>query len=441
LITEKSSSYLLEHSTKRPKLTSQPSDQDLGITLEFAPSHSSPLPVSSSSDNEIESIEKASISRSCDAKSSTEALQMIASSSPPESMETSPLSASPKKTDKFSFDTHDPRESSKLNEVLSKQLGLGVKASQLMRNLNIKEAQCKYWFYEGQWFCRIEYILRGQAFFATSQPDIRNKLLALKYALEKFSGILHTYSKEMKRNDFRNLPFQPPNAKAESLKMRDIQIRIAAIQNTPPAASISTAVSAPLPASPINHTISTAADPRKVDKITSPLSRKPILPRNSQDYMMANLPDLTVSSLKKWLQDPRNFDRLNQIQIENQELVRLRINPARDPVLDVNAEALENSSRVLLDDLYAYNGSELGSQMLVYRNCLPISSCKDELLNQIGGNQVVIISGETGMGKSTQVPNYILEQMTINGFGSQCNVIVVVSTVWCGIGLAKRGTR
>lgn len=431
-------SNLLEHSTKRPKLASKPSDQDLGITLEFAPSQASSSPMSSSMDDKMKINEKTATADSFtfDAETSTESHHVVINSSPPESMDNSPLSASPKKVDKFSLDTHAPQESSKLNDVLLKQPGLGVKANLLMRNLNTENALCKYWFYEGQWFCRIECKIKGQAFLVTSEPDIRKKLLALKCALEKFTGLLQNYSNETKRNDVPNQLF-PSSTKMASLNMQDIQRNPPAL-NAPPTASISTVVSNPLLASPMKPANSVAAEPMKVDKITIPLSRKPILPPSGLDYMMANLPDLTVSSLKKWIQDPRNFGRLNQIRIENQELIRLRTSPTHDPVLVVNAEVLENSSRMLLDDLYAYNASDIGSQMLVYRNCLPISSCKDELLNQIGGNQVVIISGETGMGKSTQVPNYILEQMTINGFGSQCNVIIVVSTVWCGIGLAKR---
>lgn len=40
---------------------------------------------------------------------------------------------------------------------------------------------------------------------------------------------------------------------------------------------------------------------------------------------------------------------------------------------------------------------------------LPIHKYREQLLDLIFDNQVVVISGETGCGKSTQIPQYILE--------------------------------
>lgn len=46
------------------------------------------------------------------------------------------------------------------------------------------------------------------------------------------------------------------------------------------------------------------------------------------------------------------------------------------------------------------------------REGLPIFCYRDEILATINSNQVVVISGETGSGKSTQLPQYIMEQCT-----------------------------
>jgi hypothetical protein len=41
----------------------------------------------------------------------------------------------------------------------------------------------------------------------------------------------------------------------------------------------------------------------------------------------------------------------------------------------------------------------------------------------IAANQVTVISGETGCGKTTQVPQYILDEFIAKGRGSQCHII------------------
>jgi len=55
---------------------------------------------------------------------------------------------------------------------------------------------------------------------------------------------------------------------------------------------------------------------------------------------------------------------------------------------------------------------------------LPIHKYREELLDLIFDNQVVVISGETGCGKSTQIPQYILEDMIRGNCGADCSIIV-----------------
>ena len=45
---------------------------------------------------------------------------------------------------------------------------------------------------------------------------------------------------------------------------------------------------------------------------------------------------------------------------------------------------------------------------LIYNDALPIFSKKDEIINSISKNRVVIISGETGSGKTTQIPKFCI---------------------------------
>ena len=61
--------------------------------------------------------------------------------------------------------------------------------------------------------------------------------------------------------------------------------------------------------------------------------------------------------------------------------------------------------------------------MIAFREKLPAYSKREELLRQIEENQVLVISGETGCGKTTQVPQFILEDAIGKNKGFHCNII------------------
>lgn len=64
-----------------------------------------------------------------------------------------------------------------------------------------------------------------------------------------------------------------------------------------------------------------------------------------------------------------------------------------------------------------------GKKMLDVRKSLPAFKEKGMLLQAIARNQVIVISGETGCGKTTQLPQYILESEIESGRGAFCSII------------------
>lgn len=64
-------------------------------------------------------------------------------------------------------------------------------------------------------------------------------------------------------------------------------------------------------------------------------------------------------------------------------------------------------------------------QMLRNRRNLPAWHLMKEILSKISGNQVVVISGETGCGKSTQVPQFILDNWLANYANERQHVEIV----------------
>ena len=57
------------------------------------------------------------------------------------------------------------------------------------------------------------------------------------------------------------------------------------------------------------------------------------------------------------------------------------------------------------------------------RNALPIASLRGELLATLEQSPVVVVSGGTGSGKTTQIPQYILDEAIESGRGCDVNVI------------------
>ncbi|CAA3002301.1 D -box ATP-dependent RNA helicase D 1 isoform X1 [Olea europaea subsp. europaea] len=62
-------------------------------------------------------------------------------------------------------------------------------------------------------------------------------------------------------------------------------------------------------------------------------------------------------------------------------------------------------------------------KMLVFREKLPAFKVKSEFLKAVAANQVLVVSGETGCGKTTQLPQFILEEEISSLRGANCSII------------------
>ncbi|ORZ13412.1 P-loop containing nucleoside triphosphate hydrolase protein [Lobosporangium transversale] len=72
------------------------------------------------------------------------------------------------------------------------------------------------------------------------------------------------------------------------------------------------------------------------------------------------------------------------------------------------------------------------------RKELPIYKFRDQLLTTLENHQVLIVSGETGCGKSTQVPQYLVEYMLESGLGDQCDIVCTQPRRISAISIANR---
>ncbi|GBG62911.1 hypothetical protein CBR_g34283 [Chara braunii] len=105
---------------------------------------------------------------------------------------------------------------------------------------------------------------------------------------------------------------------------------------------------------------------------------------------------------------------------------------------EMEAERLKAQSRRLKEKRRLVLNSVKYQAMHEVRLSLPILAVKDEMLHALHEWGVVVISGETGSGKTTQVPQYILDDMLEREEGAICNIICTQPRRIAAVSVAER---
>ncbi|KAI2667144.1 ATP-dependent RNA helicase DHX30 [Labeo rohita] len=69
---------------------------------------------------------------------------------------------------------------------------------------------------------------------------------------------------------------------------------------------------------------------------------------------------------------------------------------------------------------------------------LPVDSYKGSVLDAVRSSQVVVIAGETGCGKTTRIPRFLLEGQVRRGEGANCNILVTQPRRISAVSVAHR---
>uniref|UniRef100_A0A2P2KUU9 RNA helicase n=5 Tax=Rhizophora mucronata TaxID=61149 RepID=A0A2P2KUU9_RHIMU len=159
-------------------------------------------------------------------------------------------------------------------------------------------------------------------------------------------------------------------------------------------------------------------------------------------------PDLDDKRPQREVVIPRSLQRrvegLLQEYLDRMQLKSGRVcdgaNIANKSIGEVENDALDENPDSFLDESVmekvlqrrslrmrnmqrAWQESPEGNKMMGFRKSLPAFKEKEKLLQAIARNQVTVISGETGCGKTTQLPQYILESEIESGRGAFCSII------------------
>uniref|UniRef100_A0A3Q1FLL2 ATP-dependent DNA/RNA helicase DHX36 n=1 Tax=Acanthochromis polyacanthus TaxID=80966 RepID=A0A3Q1FLL2_9TELE len=89
-------------------------------------------------------------------------------------------------------------------------------------------------------------------------------------------------------------------------------------------------------------------------------------------------------------------------------------------------------------DLQSKSSDTKYREMLKFREKLPSYGKKEELVELISSNRVLVVSGETGCGKTTQVTQFILDDYINRGMGSLCRVVCTQPRRISAISVAER---
>ncbi|KAF1792621.1 P-loop containing nucleoside triphosphate hydrolase [Phytophthora cactorum] len=111
----------------------------------------------------------------------------------------------------------------------------------------------------------------------------------------------------------------------------------------------------------------------------------------------------------------------------------------------IDVEAQRRMSEKLLQLRKAKDSQQNFQQMLSARAKLPAGKEETQVIKCVQNNQVVLICGATGCGKTTQIPQFILDEYVNRGAGGECNIICTQPRRIAAIGVAlvlhKSGIR
>nr|CAH7743708.1 unnamed protein product [Callosobruchus chinensis] len=163
------------------------------------------------------------------------------------------------------------------------------------------------------------------------------------------------------------------------------------------------------------------------------------------------LTDSKKYQLKELLKEDTCFgylatDDSSYAHVEDSQFKRTFLSTIRGNILD----KIECSSSVMtttrddsrdnhfFNELNAKKDSARYRKMLENRERLPSYSKRMEILRLIEENQVILISGETGCGKTTQVAQFILDDYIEKKKGSVCKIICTQPRRISAIAVAER---
>jgi small subunit ribosomal protein S24e len=150
--------------------------------------------------------------------------------------------------------------------------------------------------------------------------------------------------------------------------------------------------------------------------------------------------DIRGSTL--YAKSPTSQPPANVADEEKQNANRSGIYRPPRPDLDAPTERYhESKSTRMREAREAYESDPRMQQMRQARRSLPVFTRAEDLLRQIERHDVTVCMAATGSGKTTQVPQLILDQMIAHDRGSRCNIVCTQPRRIAAISVAERVSK
>lgn len=167
---------------------------------------------------------------------------------------------------------------------------------------------------------------------------------------------------------------------------------------------------------------------------------KPVLYTNEDiGHYLETQNIVNVSVTPEWKQEMRSL--IEDYNDRIKPVIKTQPNP---PIAQVKEEQEEK------EEIFSEEKDNLSEIMAnqrnnILKNCvkreiedLSINRYRQEILNSLANNQVTVIKGDTGCGKSTQVPQFIIDDYVAQGKGHECNIVVAEPRRISAVSLAHR---
>ncbi|CAM9374539.1 unnamed protein product, partial [Pylaiella littoralis] len=98
----------------------------------------------------------------------------------------------------------------------------------------------------------------------------------------------------------------------------------------------------------------------------------------------------------------------------------------------------EKVGKRMMDERREVENTKRSRKIMAQRRMLPAYRQREDIVETIRNNQAVVLSGETGCGKTTQVPQFVLDSFIDRGKGGKCNIICTQPRRISAVGVAER---